>query len=130
MRRIYPRISVLRLMIAVAICGSLMWLTTEVLVRTPERQNVRALINHHDVRAQIWGSWASDRSPPGSDHHVECRQLADWHRGRIQDLSGMRLPSADWWWSEGDDMTARELRLFQQAGGTGLPDAGYSTYRR
>jgi Tfp pilus assembly protein PilE len=80
------RFTVRRLMVAVAAVGLLAWGAVEVLVRTPERARAQSLINHHDIRAQIWERWADNDATLGSPRQSEYQRLAAWHRGRRRQL--------------------------------------------
>jgi hypothetical protein len=108
----------LRSMIAaVAAAGLLSWASTEITVRGPEREHVRDLIRHHQIRAKCWELWAEEYFPPGSAHHDEYKQLATWHRERIQDLTDLRMPTAEDWWRRGAEVAKQEMDLFRRTGG-------------
>jgi hypothetical protein len=129
MRLLRARFTVPRMMVSVATVGFLMWVFVEVFIRAPERKHARALISHHEIRTKGWEIWAQEYFPPGAEHHEEYLQLAAWHRQRIQELSGPRMPALECWWREGADVTKREMDLFRRTGGTGLRPVNYEGFR-
>jgi hypothetical protein len=118
------RFTVRRMMILVAVASVMIFLLVEVFLRSPERQQVRRLIAHHEIRAGSW-NFIADSSERESERQKECRRLVKWHEDRLKELRDGGLPENRFWWEDGDRMSRYEQELFGQFGGTGMVPIDY-----
>jgi hypothetical protein len=82
------------MMLAVAVAALAFWSLAEIYIRSPDRKYAHRLIAHHEMRAGVC-EFMADQSRDDPDQLKEFRRLSGWHRDRIHQLRGDRVPKAE-----------------------------------